>query len=85
MPCIEIRRPASQRRVPLCRTGLLLQSPLPFRDSYTVPAGIHLIDEATGGLPRGGLTELCGPPSSGKTRYLQSAWLRRTESAEGAR
>jgi len=59
----------------------------PFRQPHseptpTVPAGIPLLDEATGGLPRGGLTELCGPPSSGKTSFLQSALAARTASAE---
>ena len=48
----------------------------------TVPAGIPLLDKVTGGLPRGGLTEIYGPASSGKTSFLQSALATRTASAE---
>jgi len=48
----------------------------------TVPAGIPLLDQATGGLPRGGLTEIYGPACSGKTSFLQSALATRTASAE---
>ncbi|HMI50267.1 MAG TPA: hypothetical protein VK525_02055 [Candidatus Saccharimonadales bacterium] len=56
----------------------LTQNELPI----TVPAGIPLLDQVTGGLPRGGLTELYGPASSGKTSFLQSALATRTASAE---
>jgi hypothetical protein len=48
----------------------------------TVPAGIPVLDEITGGLPRGGLTELYGGPSSGKTSFLQSALATRTANSE---
>ena len=48
----------------------------------TVPSGITTIDEFTGGLPRGGLTELYGPPSAGKTSILQSVLANRTASSE---
>ena len=48
----------------------------------TVPAGIPALDEITGGLPRGGLTELYGGPSSGKTSFLQSALAARTANSE---
>jgi len=37
-----------------------------------VPTGIAEIDQATGGLPRGALTEICGPASSGRTTLLYS-------------
>ena len=37
-----------------------------------VPTGIPEIDAATGGLPRGGLTEIVGPASSGRTSLLHS-------------
>ena len=36
-----------------------------------VPSGVREIDTLTGGLPRGCLTEVCGPASSGRT----SVWL----------
>src|ERR1017187_10601548 len=37
-----------------------------------VPSGIREVDEATGGLPRGCLTEIVGPASSGLTSLLLS-------------
>ena len=37
-----------------------------------VPTGIPEIDQATGGVPRGALTEICGPASSGRTTLLVS-------------
>src|SRR6185312_8831414 len=37
-----------------------------------VPTGIPPLDAATGGLPRGALTEIVGPPSSGRTSLLFS-------------
>src|SRR5271165_423336 len=48
----------------------------------TVPAGIPALDEATGGLPRGCLTEIYGPTSSGKSSLLQSALATRTANSE---
>lgn len=38
----------------------------------TVPTGVEEIDALTGGLPRGALTEICGPASSGRTSLLLS-------------
>jgi len=38
-----------------------------------VSSGIPAIDALTGGLPRGCLTEICGPPSSGRTTLLLAA------------
>jgi len=35
--------------------------------------GIPEIDQLTGGLPRGAITEILGPPSSGRTSVLHSA------------
>jgi recombination protein RecA len=60
-------------------------SPFEYRDRRiveTVPAGVPEIDRLTGGLPRGGLTEICGPPSSGRTSVLVAAMAARTEAAE---
>lgn len=48
----------------------------------TVPAGIPAIDSLTGGLPRGSLTEICGPSCSGRTSLLVSALASRTADAE---
>jgi recombination protein RecA len=60
---------------------------VPFRQPHielpsTVPAGVAVLDEATGGLPRGCLTEMYGPPFSGKTSVLQSALAARMANAE---
>ncbi len=38
-----------------------------------VSSGVPAIDAVTGGLPRGCLTEICGPASSGRTTLLLSA------------
>ncbi len=39
----------------------------------TVPSGIAQIDALTGGLPRGALTEIFGPASSGRTSMILAA------------
>lgn len=60
-------------------------SPFDYRDrkiADTVSAGIAEIDELTGGLPRGGLTEICGPPCSGRTSLLLAALASRTAEGE---
>ncbi|MGH9689264.1 MAG: hypothetical protein ACRD5K_19525 [Candidatus Acidiferrales bacterium] len=60
-------------------------SPFEYRDRRiveTVPAGVPEIDRLTGGLPRGGLTEICGPPSSGRTSVMMAAMAARTEAEE---
>ena len=41
-------------------------------DPDLVPTGIADIDSATGGLPRGALTEIVGPASSWRTSLLHS-------------
>jgi recombination protein RecA len=48
----------------------------------TASAGVPSIDNLTGGLPRGGLTEIYGPPCSGKTSLLISALASRTAASE---
>jgi recombination protein RecA len=60
-------------------------APFTYRDRKlieTVSAGIQEIDSLAGGLPRGGLTEICGPPCSGRTSLLVSALASRTAHAE---
>ena len=47
-----------------------------------VPTGIESLDAAIGGLPRGCLTEIYGPPCSGKTSILHAALAGRTSGAE---
>jgi len=50
-------------------TLLLRERPVPL----TVPFGIAALDELTGGLPRGALTEVVGPASSGRTGVMHAA------------
>ena len=60
-------------------------APFTYRDRKfmeTVSAGIREIDLLAGGLPRGGLTEICGPPCSGRTSLLISALAERTAQQE---
>jgi recombination protein RecA len=47
-----------------------------------VPSGIVAVDELTGGLPRGCLTEICGPASCGRTSLLLAAIAQATERQE---
>ena len=47
-----------------------------------VSSGIREIDELTGGLPRGCLSEICGPASSGRTSVLLAALAAATRRQE---
>ena len=47
-----------------------------------VPSGVPAIDALTGGLPRGCLTEICGPASSGRTTILLAALAAATRRGE---
>ncbi len=55
-----------------------LQRPSP----PTVGTGIAALDELTGGFPRGALTEICGPPSSGRTSVLLAVLAEMTRRQE---
>lgn len=60
-------------------------SPFQYRDRQAVlavPSGIASLDALTGGLPRGCLTEICGPPGSGRSSVLLSALAARTAAQE---
>jgi recombination protein RecA len=62
-----------------------IASPFRLREARipaVVPTGIPALDELVGGLPRGGLTEIYGPPCSGKTSILHSTLASRTASSE---
>lgn len=62
-----------------------IAAPFTYRDRKfveMVSAGIPEIDALIGGLPRGSLTEICGPPCSGRTSLLISALASRTAQAE---
>src|SRR5579863_7633955 len=45
-------------------------------------SGISALDALTGGLPRGCLTEICGPASSGRTTVLLAALAASTRRGE---
>jgi hypothetical protein len=47
-----------------------------------VPSGVSVLDGATGGLPRGCLTEIFGPASSGRTSLLLSVLAAATHREE---
>lgn len=60
-------------------------APFEYRDrsaTESVSTGIDEIDLLTGGFPRGALTEIFGPPCSGRTSLLVSALGIRTTHAE---
>jgi hypothetical protein len=62
-----------------------IAAPFAYRDrrvADTVSSGIPEIDQLAGGLPRGGLTEICGPPCSGRTSLLLAALAARTAQGE---
>src|SRR5215831_15705578 len=61
--------------------------PSPFTDLdrrvfESVPTGIAPLDTLTGGLPRGAITEIFGPPSSGRTSAMVSILVEAIEGDE---
>jgi recombination protein RecA len=75
---------ALRSKVESALTGRVI-APFTYRDRKvmeTVSAGILAVDSLAGGLPRGGLTEICGPLCSGRTSLLFSALASRTAEAE---
>jgi recombination protein RecA len=66
-------------------TALAGRIPAPFArrsiQAETAPFNIAEIDQLTGGLPQGGLTEIFGPFSSGRATLLLSALASRTAHA----
>jgi hypothetical protein len=60
-------------------------SPFNYRDRNVfeiASTGIPEVDAVVGGLPRGAMTEVCGPPCSGRTSLLISALAARTADGE---
>ncbi len=75
---------ALRAKVESALTGRVL-APFTYRDRKvmeTVSVGVPGVDSLAGGLPRGGLTEICGPACSGRTSLLLSALASRTAEAE---
>lgn len=60
--------------------GTLAIAPRP--EPELLPTGIREVDARAGGLPRGALTEICGPASSGRTSLMLSIMARATELGE---
>lgn len=61
--------PRSLREIP----GVVPASRLELPPVPTVSSGLTAVDTLTGGLPRGSLTEICGPASSGRTSLMLTA------------
>ena len=57
---------------------LLRERPAPL----TVSTGVAALDTLTGGLPRGALSEIFGPPSSGRTAVMLAALAQATRRQE---
>jgi recombination protein RecA len=75
---------ALRSKIELDLRGRVL-SPFNYRDRNVfeiVSTGIPEIDATVGGLPRGAMTEICGPPCSGRTSLLFSALAARTAEGE---
>lgn len=54
----------------------------PTAEFERVSTGIAALDELTGGLPRGALSEICGPASSGRTTAMIAALAHATSQGE---
>jgi hypothetical protein len=67
-----------QSAIPLTPASRLEIRPAP----EMVTSGIPALDALTGGLPRGCLTEICGPASSGRTTVLLAALAAATRRGE---
>jgi recombination protein RecA len=84
--CMPIgqRAAALRLQVEMALAGRVV-APLEYRDRSVVEAvstGIAEIDELTGGLPRGCLTEIFGEAGSGRTSLLLAALAARTREGE---
>ena len=78
-PALVLQRLAALPKL----TGVTAASRLEVRPTpEMVSSGIREIDELAGGLPRGCLSEICGPASSGRTSVLLSALAAATRRQE---
>jgi len=75
---VRLAEPADPRLSSLTPASRLDVRPAPEMASSGIPA----IDALTGGLPRGCLTEICGPASSGRTTLLLAALAAATRRSE---
>jgi RecA/RadA recombinase len=76
--------PAQGRRLAagLEIAGVMPASRLERPAALTVSCGSAEFDALTGGLPRGALTEICGPPSSGRSSLMLAALAEATRRQE---
>jgi len=75
--------PAIDRRTPAEIEGVVPASRLGVRPQpRTIPTRVAQVDELTGGVPCGGLTEIFGPTSSGRTTLLLSLMAQMTAREE---
>jgi hypothetical protein len=84
-PALLVRRAAEMAGLRIDRDGVLVvpasrleERPVPI----TIATGIAPLDALSGGIPRGALTEICGPASSGRTSVLLSLMARMTQANE---
>jgi recA bacterial DNA recombination protein len=97
-PSAESKRPAGKQISPESVAASVFQSAIGNRQSAIplapasrlevrpapemVTSGIPALDALTGGLPRGCLTEICGPASSGRTSVMLAALTSATRRGE---
>ncbi|MEW5978698.1 MAG: ATPase domain-containing protein [Acidobacteriota bacterium] len=76
----------TQRKIQLeaLVSGKIPEAFQPRKATYTqrILTGIPALDTAIGGFPRGGLTEICGEPSSGRTALAMSVLAEATHRQE---
>src|SRR6267154_3896165 len=78
-PALVLKRLAALPKL----AGVTAASRLEMRPTpEMVSSGIREIDELAGGLPRGCLSEICGPASSGRTSVLLAALTHATRCGE---
>src|SRR5882724_5559491 len=78
-PALVLKRLAALPKL----AGVTAASRLEMRPTpEMVSSGIREIDELAGGLPRGCLSEICGPASSGRTSVLLAALAAATRRQE---
>ena len=84
-PALLVRRAVEMTGVRVGRDGVLVvpaSSIEQRRTPITVATGISALDQLSGGIPRGALTEICGPASSGRTSVLLALMARMTQANE---
>jgi hypothetical protein len=82
-PLARVQSAIKNQRSKIPSSGVTPASRLEIRPAPEMaPSGIPALDVLTGGLPRGCLTEICGPASSGRTTVLLAALAAATRRGE---